>query len=186
MHHSIGEMIFWSINLLSSMRGIGFAFGPPEYTLDVSRPRQRPIRFLAGALRRIAVAHFISTTMLLVVVARQSLRIAFLQAFLPLPVAWLHLLANVASYALHSFSHLNHFSSIPFEDLTLTPRNEQNVGSWIQSLGQHEHRRRIHLHRFPHDNSNPPPDPPHFFSPPSTSVQLTGISRIVRFTLLAR
>lgn len=97
MHHSVGEMIFWSINLLSSMRGIGFAFGPPEYTLDVSRPRQRPGRFLLGAGRRILVAHFISTTMLLVVVARQSLRNSILQSFIPLPVVWLHHIANIAS-----------------------------------------------------------------------------------------
>ena len=100
MHHSVGEMLIWAVHLVSSMRGIGYAFGPPEYTLDVERPRLAPGRFLRGALWRIGVASVLSTGMLLVVVARQSLRVAILQYIIPLsstsPV--LHFISNVASY----------------------------------------------------------------------------------------
>lgn len=84
------DILLDSLHLLSSMRYIGYAAGPPVNHL-APRPPQDKRRFAKGALYRFARSHVISTICLLFIIHRDTLVPSYLAQYLPhktaLPVA---------------------------------------------------------------------------------------------------
>jgi hypothetical protein len=88
-----------ALHLFASMRGIGYAFGPPIRSLAPSPPRDH-LAFLRCAVYRSIKAHLISISCFLIIIHRQTLVPTLLhQYLLPfLSLAQVQPLANVLAY----------------------------------------------------------------------------------------
>lgn len=88
-----------ALHLLTAMRGIGYAFGPPPKSLAPSPPKARG-EFFRRAAARFVRSHIIATIGVWVIIERHRLVPQFLQAYL-LPfvtVVQVQPLANVLAY----------------------------------------------------------------------------------------
>lgn len=110
-----------TIHLLTSMRGVGYAFGPPVHALKYSAPaRKTNPQFFKAALSGLIVAHVASTLCLIVIVTPQEQRVAILQSFVPrfIPASALENFCLFASYIAVGLSlHAN--MNIGFESTSL-------------------------------------------------------------------
>lgn len=83
-----------SFHLLTSLRGFGYAFGPPSHH---RHPRKHSLHFLRSALASLAISHLISITCLALIIHRHS-AVPSLLSHLSLPLRALQPTANVLSY----------------------------------------------------------------------------------------
>lgn len=75
------SIIVSSIHLITSLRGIGYAFGPPPHTIAPSPPRDTR-RFLLSMFKTLVQAHLVSTTALIAIVHRNDHLPTLVSAFL--------------------------------------------------------------------------------------------------------
>ncbi|ORY89423.1 hypothetical protein BCR35DRAFT_300604 [Leucosporidium creatinivorum] len=95
------DIISWTILLLGSMRGNGWAFGPPPRSLAPHPPRQL-LAFLRSTLFEITWSHLSLVSCAVVLLARQPSRMVFFSTLFPsLPDSTLRILSEaVATMAL--------------------------------------------------------------------------------------
>ncbi|KAM0748048.1 hypothetical protein T439DRAFT_328032 [Meredithblackwellia eburnea MCA 4105] len=93
------QVFLSSLHLLTAMRGIGYAFGPPSHSLGPTPPRA-PLAFFRSAMLDLIKAHIISTLSLIIIINRQTTLPHLLHnSLLPfLPVESLQPLANTVAY----------------------------------------------------------------------------------------
>ncbi|KAL8276653.1 hypothetical protein RQP46_010921 [Phenoliferia psychrophenolica] len=100
-----------SLHLLTAMRGIGYAFGPPAHSLAPPPPRE-PRLFLKYTLSTLLQAHVLNTACVLLMINRDTTLPHFLHTYL-LPFLPLKLLTNISHIIAYMFVPISlHFQIV--------------------------------------------------------------------------